>query len=282
VRQPPATMESRWTDVGRLRLHTRVSASPVRPDAPAVVLVHGMVISSAYMVPTAERLGRFCRVWAPDLPGFGESDKPAHVLTVPELAVALADWMDAVGLDRAAFLANSMGCQVVAHLAVRDPERVDRAILVGPTMDPAAPALLPQAARWLRDVPREPRSLDLLMIRDALLAGPRRTILTIRHGLEDRIEQQLPRMRVPTLVVRGGRDSIVPQRWAEEATRLLPMGRLVVIPGAGHAVNYNSPAELARVVRPFLTGHPCGHEPRPAHELAAAIPSAGSTAPGPS
>jgi hypothetical protein len=47
-------------------------------------------------------------------------------------------------------------------------------------------------------------------------------------------------------------------------------------------VNYNAPVELAHVVRPFLLDDPCRHEPRRAHELAAAIPSAGSTAPEPS
>ncbi|MDQ3880940.1 MAG: alpha/beta hydrolase, partial [Chloroflexota bacterium] len=65
--------------------------------------------------------------------------------------------------------------------------------------------------------------------------------------------RKLPCVRVPTLVVRGGRDPIVPQAWAEEVARLLPRGRLVVIPGAAHAVNHDAPAALARVVLPFLT-----------------------------
>ena len=58
---------------------------------------------------------------------------------------------------------------------------------------------------------------------------------------------------MPTLVVRGSRDQIVPQRWAEEAARLLPMGRLVVIPGAAHTANYSAPMELAHVTRAFLS-----------------------------
>jgi 2-hydroxy-6-oxonona-2,4-dienedioate hydrolase len=61
-------------------------------------------------------------------------------------------------------------------------------------------------------------------------------------------------MRVPTLVVRGSRDPIVPQRWAEEATHLLPEGRLVVIPDMPHTLIYNAPRQLARVILPFLSG----------------------------
>jgi hypothetical protein len=53
--------------------------------------------------------------------------------------------------------------------------------------------------------------------------------------------------------VRGERDAIVSQAWVEEVTRLLPGGRLVVVPGA-HTINYSAPRELVRVVRPFLVG----------------------------
>lgn len=53
------------------------------------------------------------------------------------------------------------------------------------------------------------------------------------------------------LVVRGGRDFIVPQRWAEEAAALLPRGELVVIPGAPHVVNYTAPEPFSRIVAEF-------------------------------
>jgi pimeloyl-ACP methyl ester carboxylesterase len=77
-------------------------------------------------------------------------------------------------------------------------------------------------------------------------------IATFRHALRDRIEDKLPHLDVPTLVVRGARDPIAPQRWVEEAARLLPQGRLVVVPGAAHTMNFTSPDALARVVRPFV------------------------------
>jgi 2-hydroxy-6-oxonona-2,4-dienedioate hydrolase len=57
---------------------------------------------------------------------------------------------------------------------------------------------------------------------------------------------------MPTLVVRGSRDPIVPQRWAEEVSRLLPDGRLVVVPEVTHTVNFDAPSEFVRVIREFL------------------------------
>jgi len=93
-----------------------------------------------------------------------------------------------------------------------------------------------------------------VLLRDLRDLGPRRAIAMIQIGLQDQIEVKLPRIVAPTLVVRGTHDAIVPQRWAEEATRLLPRGRLAVIPGAPHTVVYDAPQELARVVLPFLSG----------------------------
>ena len=70
--------------------------------------------------------------------------------------------------------------------------------------------------------------------------------------MEDRIEDNLPRVEMPALVVRGSRDPICPQRWAEEVAGLLPRGRLVVVPGAAHTLNFGTPTEFAGLIRGFL------------------------------
>jgi 2-hydroxy-6-oxonona-2,4-dienedioate hydrolase len=234
-------------------MFARVGAGPrPRCPAPSVVLVHGQVISSLYMVPTARRLAGDFPVLAPDLPGFGLSDKPRRVLTIPELADALAWWMDAVGLRSAALVANSLGCQVVSDLAARRPERVEALVLAGPTMDREARTAWAQVGRWVRDWSGERPSLALAHLRDFALAGPGRALRTFRHALADRIEDKLPLVEAPTLVVRGERDPIAPQRWAEQVTGLIPRARLVVIPEGPHCVNYSTPDAFARVVRAFL------------------------------
>ena len=233
-------------------MFARIGAVPPRCTTPVVVLVHGQVISSLYMVPSARRLAPYFPVLAPDLPGFGLSGKPRQVLSIPELADALAAWMEAVGLRSAALVANSLGCQVVVDLALRRPEMVEALVLSGPTMDPEARRPLAQVGRWLRDWSGERPSLGLAHLRDFALAGPRRALGTFRHALADRIEDKLPGVRAPTLVVRGEWDPIAPQGWAERAAGLLPRGRLLVIPGGPHCVNYSTPRAFARVVRTFL------------------------------
>ena len=217
-------------------------------------MVHGLSVSSRYMLPTAHLLAPEYCLHAPDLPGFGKSEKPAHVLNVSELTDALAGYMRIVGVERAVMIANSLGCQIVVDIALRYPELLDRAVLIGPTIDPRGRTVLQQFWRLLRDSLYERPPQQLVVLTDYLKAGPRRTLRTLRYAFEDRVEEKLPRVRVPVLVVRGARDTIVPQPWAEEFTRLLPAGRLVVIPNAAHTVNYSAPAKLMCAMQPFLEG----------------------------
>ncbi|HEU4323056.1 MAG TPA: alpha/beta hydrolase, partial [Roseiflexaceae bacterium] len=233
--------------------------------APPLVLVHGAVMSSRYMIPTAELLASEQPVYAPDLPGYGKSDKPPRALSLPEMAEALAAWMGVNGLERAALLGNSMGCQVIAHLAVRHPALVDRAVLLGPTIDARARSFPRQLVRWLLDVPREAPSQGLVLLRDLWDCGPLRAAGLIRQTLRDRIEEQLPHMRAPTLVVRGARDPLVPQPWAEEVARLLPHGQLLTLPSAAHTPNYGAPLALVRALRPFLQADNPGREHQSGH-----------------
>ena len=255
VSKPIAKVKSRWTKVGDMLLHARVAGNPAAAELPSIVLVHGLGVSSRYMVPLIEQLASSARVYALDLPGFGKSGRPARALDVDQLADALAAWLRATELNQSVLLGNSFGSQVVVALALRHPELIRRAVLVAPTMDPRAPTVIRQIMRLLRDAPREPPSLLPLAIRDYLTTGLRRGLRTLRFAIQDRIEDKLPHVRVPTLVVGGERDPVVPRGWVEEVARLLPRGRAVLIPGAAHAVNYNAPQELAHVVRMFMDEH---------------------------
>ena len=245
--------ERTLTVVNGGRMHARVSVGGAA-GGPPVVLVHGLVVSGRYMVPLLDELARSHAVYAPDLPGFGWSEGLAHAPDVAGLADALAGWMREAGLSGAALVGNSMGCQVIVELALRHPELVERAVLQGPTMDPRARSAPRQMWRLLIDTTREPPSLVAIEGLDLFRAGVVRSWRTFRHALQDPIEEKLPQVRVPALVVHGSRDRISPQSWAEEVARLLPRGRLVVLPHAAHAANYSAPAEFARAVRAFLAG----------------------------
>jgi len=252
ARESRGRMRSKWVPVDGMRVHMRVPRERVSPCAVPVVLVHGAVIGSAYMVPLALELAPEFPVFAPDLPGHGESTAPEQPLELVEMADVLVRWLDAVGLERAAFVGHSLGSQIVAHVAARHPERVDRLVLIGPTTDRDARTSREQIARLARDGRREKASLWVLESEAYFRAGLRRSRAELRMSMDDRIEETLARVTVPTLVVRGADDPLVSQQWAEEVAQVARADRLIVVPEAGHAVHHSAPDVVAREIRPFL------------------------------
>ncbi|MDQ6713693.1 MAG: alpha/beta hydrolase [Candidatus Dormibacteraeota bacterium] len=215
------------------------------------MLVHGLGTSSLYMVPTAKRLAGEFHVLAPDLPGFGHSSKPRHALSLVALADLLASWMSKVGIGRAVLVGNSFGGQVIAEFGLRYPHRLDRAVLLGPTMDRYARTAIRQFARFSLDLPRERVPEYFINAHDYWRTGLHRGWETFQIALQDRIEDKVPKLEMPVLVVRGQHDPIVSQRWVMELTAALPNGRLVVTRGA-HTPNFSEPDAFAGVVRAFL------------------------------
>jgi 2-hydroxy-6-oxonona-2,4-dienedioate hydrolase len=213
-----------------------------------VVLLHGYGVSGTYMLPLARSLAHSFSVFVPDLPGFGRSEQPRTPLGIADLASALADLLDVAGMQSPAFVANSMGCQVVTELAVRLPARVGPIVLIGPTVDPQRRTARRQLLDGLRDAAREPGSLLARAACDDARFGVGALLATARSALADRIEERLPMVTQPTLVVRGERDGFVGQTWAETAAALLPRGRLVVVPRQPHAVHYTRPDLVAGMV----------------------------------
>jgi 2-hydroxy-6-oxonona-2,4-dienedioate hydrolase len=212
------------------------------------VLVHGYGVSGRYLVPLARILADSCSVYVPDLPGHGRSERLEAAPGIGELTDLLSAWLDEIGLERAGFVANSMGCQIVTQLAVQAPERVGSMVLSGPTVDPARRGGRRQIFAGLRETAREPVSLVALAARDGIGHDLQQLRAAARSALEDRMEERLPSIDQPTVVVHGERDAFVSREWAEQVAALLPRGRLVVVPGEPHAVPYTKPELVAGIV----------------------------------
>lgn len=224
-------------------MHTRAGGS-----GPPVVLVHGFGVSGRYLLPLAEVLSECFSAYVPDLPGHGRSERPKVSHGIGEHTDALSRWLDEVGLERPAFVANSMGCQIVTELAVRQPDRVGPLVLAGPTVDPEKRGGPRQIFAGMRATGREPMSLVALAARDGAVHDLRGLREAARSALSDRMEDRLPLIDQPAVVVHGERDAFVSLGWAELVASLLPRGRLVVVPGEPHAVPYTNPQLVAGIV----------------------------------
>lgn len=273
----PSDFASRWHTVGALRLHALVTDNGATgPTGPTVVLLPGLVTASRSMVPLARALTtRGFRVWVLDPPGFGYSSKPTRALAMTEQAGIVAAWLRGTGLAPACLLGNSFGSQVAAAVAAAHPDTVARLVLVAPTAGPRIRRLtswmhaLPepvgsrdQAAgrvrAWLlgraHDALSDPPSLRILNVAEYACASLPRAVSTIRCAVLERVENVLPDVTVPTVVLRADRDHLSSLAWAEGLVAGLPDGRLVRLRGLGHAAFYSRPDAVADPAEHFLTG----------------------------
>lgn len=219
----------------------------------ALVLVHGLGLSSDSFRRLLPILVPDFYVIAPDLPGSGGSAQPADALGVDGLVRILLSWMDRLGLDKVDLLGHSLGAQIVGRLAADHPERVNRLVLVSCPPDPSAPQAWQNALRLARDGLMEPFEVIVRSAGDYLKATLWMKWQTLKKALRSDAEDVARRITVPTLVVRGERDPVITQVWAERLTELIPDGRLRIIAGGTHHVPGQSPEALGEAIRDFLS-----------------------------
>ncbi len=177
--------------------------------------------------------------------------------------------MNRSGVVKATIVGHSTGAQVAASLARRHPGAVEHLVLVGPTGDPRAPSAPAVIGRWFAKAPSEPLAFNALACREPVGLGVRRMLATLRAALADPFLDNLSRVSLPTLVVRGERDRICRQRWAQEATAAVRHRHLVTVHERAHTLVHSAPEELAKVFVDFVGGGFRRSEPPTSHRRAA-------------
>ena len=244
-------MEKRWITVDGQRLFYRCATGQPRQDRIAVVFVHGLGVSSRYFVPVMDRLAGVCDVYAPDLPGHGRSPGKTRPLTIEALAQVLLDWLSAMQLERVVLVGQSLGCQVAAEAALRQPERIERLALVGPTLDPEQRRLRVLLPRFVADIPLERLSLIPLVAWDYLRMGWR-ALPEFQAMFAYHLEDKMSSINQPVLLVRGEFDPVAPRRWLDEAARRHGTAQVKEIAGWGHSIHFDAPECLADVLQAFF------------------------------
>jgi pimeloyl-ACP methyl ester carboxylesterase len=257
-------VRSRHVQAGPYRLHYLEAGS-----GPSLLLVHGLASNAAQdwgrlIAP----LGRRFHVFAPDLPGFGESERPAGAdYSIPMQVEAVRSFMDAVGLDKARVAGISMGGWIACRLAGSHPERVERLVVVDAAgMRPEGPpipaeVLLPQdvegvrrlaaAVRHTAPVPPSFVARDILERRRREEWIVRRALLSMAAG-RDWLNGTLGRADMPVLVVWGKQDRLIPVDYAAPLAAEFPRAELKVLDGCGHVPIADCPDAFDRAVLPFL------------------------------
>ena len=175
---------------------------------------------------------------------------PSNGTILGTLAQALIAWLRVREIVAPILVGQSHGCQVVVEAVTREPALASALVLNAPTMPARHRSIGAMLWRVAMDSPREPLSLVPHVARDYLRAGPVRILATLKDALRDRIEDKLPAVRVPVTIVTGARDPVSPPAWCDQLARLAGSeggaeARLVVVPGAAHAVPFSHPGALA-------------------------------------
>jgi pimeloyl-ACP methyl ester carboxylesterase len=218
----------------------------------SVVLVHGLGASSRYFLPLVRELRADARVVALDLPGFGDSSRPLGAPSIPALARVVSAVIDETGVTTPVLVGHSMGCQVVAEIAVQRPDIPRGLVLVGPTVDPGKHGIAWHFLMLAVNSLLEPWPVNRVLVAEYARAGMRQYLKALRPMLAHRIEHALALAETRAVVVRGTRDTVALHRWAASASRLLPNGRLLEIPGRAHGVHASDAAAIAAVCRELL------------------------------
>ncbi len=255
-RRPASALAERWTMIDGVDVFYRESVNP--PDARVMTHLHGFGLSGRYLLPTAELLADEFHTYVPDLPGFGRSGKKGAALDIPDLAHAALRFLDDRGVDKTSIVGNSMGCPVIVELAHRYPERIDRAVLVSPAGGIHNQPLRRAMGQLAKDGGREPRKMITVATPDYLRFGVPSTFKMFKALTQYPSLQRLLELKIPTLVVLGTRDPLLPgpERIKEVASQDQNHVLLVVLEGAAHAINFSHPRELAHVIRLFMDDKP--------------------------
>ena len=253
-------------------------------DRDPVVLVHGLAGQWQNWLENIPRLAQDRRVVAMDLPGFGLTPEPEddEEVTITRYGRWVNELADRLGLEKVDLVGNSMGGYITAEVAIQSPERVSRLVLVSAagissaetvqtpilTFGRIAAALASNSVTRYRRlaarpvsrhvslalVARHPRLLKPDLAYEGFFKGGGKPGFDegLRASLNYDFRDRLPDVKVPTLIVWGEHDSIIPIRDADEFERLIEDSRKVVMKDCGHISMAERPRTFNDVLVDFL------------------------------
>lgn len=250
-------------------------------DGPAVIFLHGFMSHADVFARNLAPHGERYQTFAIDQVGMGFSDKPDVPYHAPLVAQQVADFMDAMGVERAAVVGTSFGSRVAARFAVDHPGRLETLTLVSPAglrWDPV------RSARILKNHIEDHdestwegarAGLGLIVNQDAMeddLIAARRAVflqpgvreaapnLAVQHEeatapLSLCSEEEYRSIAAPTLLVKGVLDDRTDTTLAREIAELIPGARLELVEGSIHAPYFERPDTFNRLHLEFLDAH---------------------------
>lgn len=251
-----------------------------------LLLIHGLGASCDYWRYNVAPLSHHHRVYAFDLPGFGRSDKRIDDYSLHFAGEFMAAFLDSQGVERASLVGNSLGGAVSLQFAVQYPHRLEKLILVSsaglgrelhPSFRLLTVPLWGELMAWvwgsgvgtrltLRSIVYDAQVIKDEFVNEmvelARLPEAKETLLTVARTGVDLMGQnmrllepllcRLPEIEVPTLIIWGAQDPIIPVAHAHIAHQMIRNSQLHIFDRCGHLPQIEKPEEFNQVVLNFL------------------------------
>jgi pimeloyl-ACP methyl ester carboxylesterase len=272
--------EDRFTKVGNV--NSRYWSAGEKGST--VILLHGVGCSVEYWEGNIAALAREHRVFAVDIVGFGRTDKPEVVYTFQLGADFVLDFMNAMGIDRASLVGNSMGGAISMTVAAQAPERVKKVVLVGPVglgrglspvmrlmtlpmigevlTKPGRQGVVQQMQLCLYDPSQASDDFIDRVAAIGILPGNQRSFLSalrsgvniigVKKGVLADFSARLKKIKTPILVIWGRQDAVLPVSEGEAAVESMANVRFHLMDRAGHLPQIDKPEEFNATVLDFL------------------------------
>jgi pimeloyl-ACP methyl ester carboxylesterase len=217
--------------------------------------------------PYHDALAAQFQVLAPDHLGFGESERPDWLDGIDDLVFHYLDLLDALKIERLSIVGTSLGGWIAVAFAVAHPERVDRLVLAAPAgikvdgvprFDFFANTLEETLRHLFHDPARAAQILPAEYGAEVIVRGYHEYTTLARltwnpYLYDPKLQQRLPRVQIPTLIVWGENDTVLPPPHAETFAALLPSATLEMLPACGHLVPFERAEAFATLATEFLT-----------------------------
>lgn len=215
-----------------------------------IVLIHGLSGSAHWWDKNLKTLSQSHRVYILELAGYGRAGRQ-KVLGVRQTAELIGAWLEASQLNQVTLIGHSMGGHISTYVAAQQPTRISHLILVC-----ASGLLNSSLSRTLAYLPQAALStrktfLPQIMF-DAARAGLPNLFSSTSNLLADNVQDILPQIKIPTLVIWGKRDPLVPLALGELLSQSITGAKLVVFPRAGHIPMVDEPKQFNKEVLDFL------------------------------
>ena len=229
-----------------------------RHEGEPIVLVHGLSASTLWWIRNVRSLAEHHCVYLVDLPGFGAMRHARSQFALAQAGSWLVSWMQAIGLERAHLIGHSMGGYICIWIAAHHPERVARLVLVSPSVMPHVQSVLGYMIPLLTSMRYLSLRFAPILFYDALRTGPMMLIRATNDILRGDVREEIHEINVPTLLVWGENDTLVPPSVGHILRHEFKEARLLMLHHAAHVSMFDQPQQFNEAVNAFLNGETVG------------------------